>query len=114
MYRKHAKKYWYSFILGPFFMVPEACGEFILPYEVNYAYYIDSAHLGVKFLNPVRASSVVMSVFSAMGGVAGNLREVVIVGISSDNDTIIIETEGRIIDGSLRKSLHEVKEVIGR
>ena len=27
---------------------------------------------------------------------------------------IIIETEGRIIDGSLRKSLHEVKEVIGR
>ena len=29
-----------------------------------------------------------------MGGVAGNLREVVIVGISSDNDTIIIETEG--------------------
>lgn len=69
-------------------------GEFILPYEVNYAYYIDSAHLGVKFLNPVRASSVVMSDFSAMGGVAGNLREVVIVGISSDNDTIIIETEG--------------------
>ncbi len=27
---------------------------------------------------------------------------------------IIIETEGRVIDGSLRKSLHEVKEVIGR
>lgn len=69
-------------------------GEFILPYEVHYAYYIDSTHLGVKFLNPVRASSVVMSDFSAMGGVAGNLREVVIVGISSDNDTIIIETEG--------------------
>lgn len=27
---------------------------------------------------------------------------------------VIIETEGRIIDGSLRRSLHEVKEVIGR
>ncbi|MDD6060546.1 MAG: ATP synthase F1 subunit delta [Ruminococcus sp.] len=27
---------------------------------------------------------------------------------------IIIETDGRIIDGSLRKSLREVKEVIGR
>lgn len=27
---------------------------------------------------------------------------------------IIIETEGRVIDGSLRRSLHEVKEVIGR
>ena len=68
--------------------------EFILPHEVHYAYYIDSTHLGVKFMNPVRASSVVMSDFSAMGGVAGNLREVVIVGISSENDTIIIETEG--------------------
>lgn len=68
--------------------------EFILPRDVHYAYYIDSTHLGVKFMNPVRASSVVMSDFSAMGGVAGNLREVVIVGISSENDTIIIETEG--------------------
>lgn len=68
--------------------------EFILPHEVHYAYYIDSTHLGVKFMNPVRASSVVMSDFSAMGGMAGNLREVVIVGISSENDTIIIETEG--------------------
>ena len=69
-------------------------GEFILPHEVCRAYYIDSTHLGVKFLNPVRSSSVVMSDFSAMGGVAGNLREVVIVSISSENDTIIIETEG--------------------
>lgn len=68
--------------------------EFILPRDVHYAYYIDSTHLGVKFMNPVRASSVVMSDFSAMGGMAGDLREVVIVGISSENDTIIIETEG--------------------
>lgn len=68
--------------------------EFILPHEVDYAYYIDSTHLGVKFLNPVRSSSVVMSDFSAMGGVSGDLREVVIVGITSENDTIIIETAG--------------------
>ena len=68
--------------------------EFILPHEVDYAYYIDSTHLGVKFLNPVRLSSVVMSDFSAMGGVSGDLREVVIVGITSENDTIIIETAG--------------------
>ena len=32
MYKKHIKKYWYSFILGPLFMTLEACGEFILPY----------------------------------------------------------------------------------
>lgn len=31
-YIKHVKKYWYSFLLGPFFMILEACGEFILPY----------------------------------------------------------------------------------
>lgn len=32
LYIKYAKKYWYSFLLGPLFMVLEACGEFILPY----------------------------------------------------------------------------------
>lgn len=31
-YIKYVKKYWYNFLLGPFFMVLEACGEFILPY----------------------------------------------------------------------------------
>ena len=31
-YKKYVKKYWYSFILGPVFMMLEACGEFILPY----------------------------------------------------------------------------------
>lgn len=32
IYLKYVKKYWYSFLLGPLFMVLEACGEFILPY----------------------------------------------------------------------------------
>lgn len=31
-YIKYIRKYWYSFLLGPLFMVLEACGEFILPY----------------------------------------------------------------------------------
>ena len=31
-YIPHIKKYWYSFLLGPVFMILEACGEFILPY----------------------------------------------------------------------------------
>ncbi len=31
-YKPYVKKYWYSFLLGPFFMVLEACGEFILPF----------------------------------------------------------------------------------
>lgn len=31
-YMPYVKRYWYSFILGPLFMILEACGEFILPY----------------------------------------------------------------------------------
>ncbi len=30
-YGKYVRKYWYSFLLGPLFMILEACGEFILP-----------------------------------------------------------------------------------
>lgn len=32
IYGKYIRKYWYSFLLGPLFMILEACGEFILPY----------------------------------------------------------------------------------
>ena len=32
IYMKHIKKYWYCFVLGPLFMILEACGEFVLPY----------------------------------------------------------------------------------
>ncbi|MBQ8425741.1 MAG: ABC transporter ATP-binding protein [Clostridia bacterium] len=31
-YKYYIKKYWYCFLLGPLFMVIEACGEFILPF----------------------------------------------------------------------------------
>ena len=31
-YLPYVKKYWYNFLLGPFFMILEAVGEFILPY----------------------------------------------------------------------------------
>lgn len=31
-YRPYIKKYWYSFLLGPIFMMLEAAGEFILPF----------------------------------------------------------------------------------
>jgi ATP-binding cassette subfamily B protein len=31
-YRPYIRKYWYHFILAPFFMIIEAGGEFILPY----------------------------------------------------------------------------------
>ena len=31
-YKDSIREYAYCFILGPFFMIIEACGEFILPY----------------------------------------------------------------------------------
>ncbi len=31
-YLPYVKKYWYCFLLGPLFMVLEACGEFVLPF----------------------------------------------------------------------------------
>lgn len=31
-YAHHIKAHWYCFLLGPFFMILEACGEFVLPY----------------------------------------------------------------------------------
>ncbi len=31
-YMKYVKKYWYCFLLGPLFMILEACGEFLLPF----------------------------------------------------------------------------------
>lgn len=31
-YKNYVKKYWYCFLLGPLFMIIEACGEFILPF----------------------------------------------------------------------------------
>lgn len=31
-YAPYVKKYWYCFLLGPLFMVMEACGEFLLPF----------------------------------------------------------------------------------
>lgn len=30
-YLPYVKRYWYCFLLGPLFMIAEACGEFLLP-----------------------------------------------------------------------------------
>ena len=71
MYRKHAKKYWYSFILGPFFMVLEACGEFILPY-IN-ANIIDkgAASGDIAYILKNGAYMALIAVFMLITGVLG-------------------------------------------
>lgn len=49
-YIKYAKKYWYSFLLGPLFMVLEACGEFILPYINANLINIGAANQDVDYI----------------------------------------------------------------
>lgn len=49
-YVKYAKKYWYSFLLGPLFMVLEACGEFILPYINANLINIGAANKDVDYI----------------------------------------------------------------
>ena len=70
-YTKYAKKYWYSFLLGPLFMVLEACGEFILPY-IN-ANIIDkgAANGDVKYILINGLYMVLLAVFMMITGILG-------------------------------------------
>ena len=65
------KKYWYSFLLGPFFMVLEACGEFILPY-IN-ANIIDkgAAEKNVPYILENGLYMVLLAAFMMLTGILG-------------------------------------------
>ena len=70
-YLPYAKKYWYSFLLGPFFMVLESCGEFILPY-IN-ANIIDkgAANGDVNYILTNGLYMVLLAVFMMITGILG-------------------------------------------
>ena len=70
-YLGYVKKYWYSFILGPFFMILEACGEFILPY-IN-ANIIDkgAAEKNVPYILENGLYMVLLSAFMMLTGILG-------------------------------------------
>ena len=70
-YLPYAKKYWYSFLLGPFFMVLEACGEFILPY-IN-ANIIDkgAAEKNVPYILENGLYMVLLATFMMITGILG-------------------------------------------
>ena len=70
-YLPYAKKYWYSFLLGPFFMVLEACGEFILPY-IN-ANIIDkgAAEKNVPYILENGLYMVLLAAFMMITGILG-------------------------------------------
>ena len=70
-YLPYVKKYWYSFLLGPFFMVLEACGEFILPY-IN-ANIIDkgAAEGNVPYILENGLYMVLLAAFMMLTGILG-------------------------------------------
>ena len=70
-YSPYVKKYWYSFLLGPFFMVLEACGEFILPY-IN-ANIIDkgAAEKNVPYILENGLYMVLLAAFMMITGILG-------------------------------------------
>lgn len=70
-YAGYVKKYWYSFLLGPLFMVLEACGEFILPY-IN-ANIIDkgAAEKNVPYILENGLYMVLIAVFMMITGILG-------------------------------------------
>ena len=70
-YAGYVRKYWYSFLLGPFFMVLEACGEFILPY-IN-ANIIDkgAAEKNVPYIIENGIYMVLLAAFMMLTGILG-------------------------------------------
>ena len=70
-YKPYVKKYWYSFLLGPFFMVLEACGEFILPYINANIIDIGAANGDVPYIIKNGAFMALIAVFMMITGVLG-------------------------------------------
>ena len=70
-YIGYVKKYWYSFLLGPLFMVLEACGEFILPY-IN-ANIIDkgAAQKDVPYILENGLYMILIAAFMMITGILG-------------------------------------------
>ena len=70
-YKPYAKKYWYSFLLGPFFMVLEACGEFILPYINANIIDVGAANGDVPYIIKNGVFMALIAVFMMITGVLG-------------------------------------------
>lgn len=70
-YKPYVKKYWYCFILGPFFMVLEACGEFILPYINANIINIGAANGDIPYIIKNGLLMLVIAVSMLITGVLG-------------------------------------------
>ena len=70
-YGKIVKKYWWCFILAPFFMILEACGEFILPYINANVIDIGAANKDVGFILQNGLWMALISIAMLITGVLG-------------------------------------------
>ena len=71
-YLPYIKKYWYSFLLGPFFMVLEACGEFVLPFvNGNLINAIDRGEADLPFIIKNGIIMALIALFMMLTGVLG-------------------------------------------
>ena len=70
-YSKYAKKYWLCFLLGPFFMILEACGEFILPYVTSNIIDKGAANGDIKYILENGAVMVLIAALMLVAGVLG-------------------------------------------
>ncbi|MBE6631530.1 MAG: ABC transporter ATP-binding protein [Ruminococcaceae bacterium] len=70
-YKEHIKKYWYCFILGPLFMMLEACGEFILPYINANIIDVGAANKDTEYILINSFYMVLIAIFMLITGVLG-------------------------------------------
>ena len=70
-YKDSVKRYYYCFILGPLFMILEACGEFILPF-INANIINKGAQTGdVEYILVNGGYMVLLSIFMLITGILG-------------------------------------------
>ena len=70
-YSPYVRKYWYSFLLGPLFMVLEACGEFILPYINADVIDVGAANGDIPYILRRGALMLVIACLMMAAGVLG-------------------------------------------
>lgn len=70
-YRDSVRKYFYCFLLGPFFMVLEACGEFILPFLSANIIDKGAAERNIAYILENGLYMLLIAVFMLVSGVLG-------------------------------------------
>lgn len=70
-YKPYIRKYWYHFLLGPFFMIIEAGGEFILPYFSANIINNGAANGDIPYILRTGFYMLLIAVIMIIAGVAG-------------------------------------------